>query len=216
MLCQPVTSSNLARSADIPRHVFHRPFRMYNRIPQDRTPLLTILYPFEFETWVAFASSIIVLVLSLVAPPRISILIPKEKRLSWYQSMVIAVAPMLSDGLPRHWRNLFKSHYNIGILSVWLPCGLLLSFAYSSNLLANLVSVEKEEAVDTFEQIVDEGHMVTALDTELIHLMLKRSPREIVRRAYKVTYFPPLFLVHHSFKKVLSNDPIYYVAFTHR
>ncbi len=46
------------------------------------------------------------------------------------------------------------------MLSFWLLCGMLLSSAYTSNLLANLVSVELEKTVDTVDQMVERGHLV--------------------------------------------------------
>ncbi len=116
------------------------------------------------------------------------------------QALKIAVTPLLSvsEGVSPKWKHLrLQNRHGLALLFLWLPCGTLLSAAFTSNLLASLVAVETERPVDTFEQLVQRGEMIAMLRSTLLIRLMKESPREIVRRAHKVSsicYYSCLFV----------------------
>ncbi len=84
------------------------------------------------------------------------------------------------------------------LLFVWLPCGLLISSAYTSNLLASLVSVELKPTVDIVEQLVESGHLIAVLQNSVVESLMKVSGRPIVKQAYQVTKNLPWFAIQHT------------------
>ena len=110
------------------------------------------------------------------------------------------MTPLLSvsEGVSPKWKHLrLQNRHGLALLFLWLPCGTLLSAAFTSNLLASLVAVETERPVDTFEQLVQRGEMIAMLRSTLLIRLMKESPREIVRRAHKVSsicYYSCLFV----------------------
>jgi predicted GNAT superfamily acetyltransferase len=64
---------------------------------------------------------------------------------------------------------------------VWLPGALLLSLSYKSTLLASLISVEQDEAVDTWQELID-NKITILMHRGLIFVdLMRESPNSVVR-----------------------------------
>ncbi len=204
MVSQAAISWNRLHLADISYPMFLRSFIFYNRKPGSVTRLLTLTYPFSGRTWLAFLSTILAVIMTMLLTNLQ--LRRRGQELTLHQAVVVSISPLLSDGVPRHWEHVWRSRYGFLVLLVWLPGGLLLSSAYTSNLLANLISVESEQTVDTFQQLVDNGHMLVLLKNTVLSPLMKNSPRAAVRQAYKVNIHccfllkNPAFHTHTPFR----------------
>ncbi len=68
-----------------------------------------------------------------------------------YGDISIAYIPIVSESVPLSWyRNRAKNPYFV-IMFIWLLLGSVLSLAYESNLLANLVKMDLEKQPETFQ-----------------------------------------------------------------
>ncbi len=124
--------------------MFFERFMFYNISPGPVTTLLTLVYPFGGYVWLWLG---VTFVFALVAIYLINLKSP----LSNFNVLQIVLCPILSEPLTSIVDKSRKNWYGLLVLAIWPITGLLLSTAYSSNLLANLTVVEREKADNTFE-----------------------------------------------------------------
>ncbi len=71
------------------------------------------------------------------------------------------------------------------LLFIWFPVGFLIALFYKSTLLASLVSVSHEEAMDTWQSLLD-NDMTLAIQAHYIqNELMYTSPRPIIRYSNK-------------------------------
>ncbi len=178
-----ISGSSRYHLADVSHPMFTRTFRFYNRIPDKVTPMLTLAYPFDAAVWRFLVLSVFLIFLTVFM---FNIVHDDDKAISIYDSCLIAISPMLGDSMPHHWNSVRSSWYGFTFLFIWLLSGLLLSMAYSSNLLANLISVESKKADDTFEDLVRNDRTLVLLENTALTPIMKTSPKAIIKQCYQV------------------------------
>ncbi len=129
-----------------PTHfTFMETYKFFNRKPGPVTPILTLAYPFNGVVW-AYVLASFTFVLAAIY------LINLKRSLDLFSTVHVVLSCIVSDSLPSHLLSLLKgSWYGCVVLIIWFMCGLLLSAAYSSNLLASLLVVEMEVPDDTIQ-----------------------------------------------------------------
>ncbi len=125
--------------------VFLDTFKFYNAKPGPVTTLLTLVYPFEENVW-RFS------VASLIFATFASMLIRYKTTITKFRMLQLVLAPLVSDSSSTREQVLVhKNWYGFVVLFIWFMCGLLLSQAYTSNLLASLTVVTTDKADNTFQ-----------------------------------------------------------------
>ncbi len=176
------------------------------RYPVPVDSLYTVSYPFTIGVWRATLATVIIVALVLSSlnyfyghrPPMT------------FQELSISYKTIVGANVPSYWFDKRKRNPYYIIFFIWLLFGSILSVAYQSNLLANLVKVEMEEQPQTFQvQILGIGYSfqqtsqyslnVHACHQDLIDMQigmyivkgsiltsfLRDSPREVHRNVYK-------------------------------
>ncbi len=184
-MAQPaISGSGRYHLADVSHPMFTRSFRFYNRIPDKVTPILTLAYPFNVSVWI-FLALVVALVFATVLMFNI-IHDDKDETVFMYDAVLIAISPMLGDAIPTHWNSVKSTWYGYVFLFIWLLSGLLLSMSYSTNLLANLISVESMKADDTFADLIRNGRTLILLENTALTPIMKKSPKASIRQAHQV------------------------------
>ncbi len=183
-MSQAVHSYETFRQAHPSSPLFHMEFKFHNRKPGKVTKLLTLTYPFDISTWAwVLTSSLTTFVAIYLAK------VMKKYNMSVYKSFTLTFSPLLKEAFPNEWISLWAqghSRYLQFLLFVWLPCGFLLSAAYTSNLKANLIAVSKEDTVDTLQDILDNGHLLAIMKGNNLARFFTESNDTFVRRVFKV------------------------------
>ncbi len=161
--------------------MFTMTFILSNKKPGPVTQLMTLIYPFEAKTWTMFIIS--------CAFTYAAILLAKlniNSNVTSFQALSLSLSPVLREPMPTGTSYFWHHWYSKVVLNIWFLCGILLSYAYTCNLLANLVSVETEKPVDTFQDILEQGHMLTVLAGNSLIPFLATSKNKVIKKVYKV------------------------------
>ncbi len=106
--------------------------------------MLTLFYPFNGVVWAWSTSAIFFVFLAVY-------LINLKTHIDIFRAIELVVSPILrAVGADKN-LTFHKSWYGYVTLYVWSLCAILISFAYTSNLLANLTVVEMSKPDNTFE-----------------------------------------------------------------
>lgn len=163
------------------------------RLPQKQSNALTLITPFTMKVWLFLMVSAVVM----------------EKTLStiniWHKRQIIRTSILSGESLlimaslitkeSLHEKS-FSARFMISgysFLFVCLPMTTILSVAYESTLLSNLVSPIYETPLDTFQQLLDSGkefHMPA--NTFTTSEAMATSPIESIRKMYNLTVSWPL------------------------
>ncbi len=152
-----------------------------NKKPGPVTPLLTLKYPFDYATWTMFYVSCVYVYLAILL-----FKIVLNGRVTGFQALSLSLSPVLRQSSLRTGGELWNHWYSKTVLNVWFLCGILLSYAYTCNLLANLISAESEKPVNTFQDILDQSHMLTVLDGNSLVPFMANSKNKVIQEVYKV------------------------------
>ncbi len=106
--------------------------------------MLTLFYPFNGIVWACSVSAFLFVFLALY-------LNNLRTHISMFRAMELVVSPLLREVGAKKNLTFHKSWYGYVVFYVWSICAILISFAYTSNLLANLTVVERSKPDNTFE-----------------------------------------------------------------
>ncbi len=156
-------------------------FKFMNMKPGPVTQLLTLTYPFDSQTWsMSILSCIFAFFAIFLANFSLNSVVTA------FQAVSFSLSPVLREPMPANMDNIGHHWYTRVVLNIWFLSGILLSYAYSCNLLANLVSVSTEKPVDTFQDILDNGHMLTVLEGNSLLPYMASSDNPVIKRVYEV------------------------------
>ncbi len=159
--------------------MFTATFKFYNWKPDHASQLWTLLYPFDRTTWLFLLASCLLACWTNV------LTIAAATRVSWFQNAALTLGPIVKQPMPESWLYQHSAKGNT-FLKLWILCGTLVSTAYTSNLLANLVKVRPGKAVDTFEQLLEGQHTLGVLGGSSLLSFMTTSNNKVIRQVYEV------------------------------
>ncbi len=158
--------------------LYARDMRFIHTWPKTVEDFGTILYPFQLYAWVATIASSLFIGISLFLIDKVelglfqmkdrdisfkgvnniinNILQVSRELLCLILAFTIGFTALINEPVPLNWLISHSKSRQI-IFWIWLPTGIILSFAYKSNLLAHLIAFTYQPPIETAQDVLDSG-----------------------------------------------------------
>ncbi len=187
MVTQPNFVWPRYRVLDLSPQIFERLVGFAVRLPVPVNTYHTLYRPFDGRTWVFVAVATVSVVLVLWAINRFHPGIERRPSSSpLYHLMSAASVSLVGESVPARWFFIRSAAPGFLLMFVWLPLALVLNSAYESILLSHLVSVSREEPVDTFQEMLALRLPFHLLGGTALDLVMARHPRRVVREVHRL------------------------------
>lgn len=144
----------------------------------------TIYKPFQGWVWFSILMCIFCITVVFII---FDFFFSQSRNVSLFKALCFAFVPMINESLPHNFFK-FKSKtarkQKLLILFLWLPMGIILSYAYRSNLLAMLVKISYEKPINTLEDVVDSKLPVNLYSNTWPDELFKSSVNPIMKQIY--------------------------------
>ena len=145
-------------------------------LPKPLTSYFTLFRPFHEFTWIGCILSIICTGLTLMS---VEVLFGTKRV---YENISISVSCMLKKSLPLKYFEKKATKGEITLYWLLLPSGCILNMAYTSILLANLITFQYEKPINTAQDVLDSGRPITGPKQAWIIQALVHHPKPIFKK----------------------------------
>ena len=177
------------KSVHVSPVIADREIYLVRAIPEKKSRYQTLIEPFNWQVWIFVVFSICVMCLLIIFIEKSGFTNIDTRKLDLFSSCTLAFGVMICEGLPHHLiRNIERS--KLVVLAFWIPTACLIGMAYQSNLLASLVKVENQKAINSFQDILDNKITVNIANGTLTAHLMKTSSNNIVRQVFEQYVVP--------------------------
>ncbi len=156
--------------------IYVRDLYFKSLLPKPLASYTTLLRPFQSLTWIGCVLSITCASLALML---VEIFFDSGRVI---ENICIAISSMLHMSLPYSYFERNVSNGEKIFFCILLPCGVLINLVYTSILLANLITIQYAKPINTAQDVLDSGLLITGPKQAFIFQSVLQNPKPIYQK----------------------------------